>query len=85
MTVFAPALTTDTAWALQILDPTTQHGGTETWATLNVYDLVDGSNKALSDIPDAVSVMIMPVPNTCVLRISFTTAQVSTWSIVFHY
>jgi hypothetical protein len=85
MTVFAPALTTDTAWALQMLRPDTGEGGTETWATLNVYDLVDGSNKALSDIPDAVPVMIMPTPNSCALRFSFTTAQASTWYVVFHY
>ena len=85
MTVFAPNLTTDLTYNLQILDPRTAYGGTETWATLNVYDLVDGTNKALSDIPDTVPVMIMPVPNTCALRFSFATAQASTWLVIFNY
>ena len=85
ITIFAPDLTTDTTFNLQILDPRTSYGGTETWATLNVYDLSDGTNKALSDIPDNVPVMIMPVPNSCILRISYTTAQAQTWCIVFHY
>jgi hypothetical protein len=85
MTVFAPALTTDTTYNIQILDPRTANGGTETWATLNVYDMVDGTNKALSDIPDTVPVMIMPTPNSCALRFAFTTAQAATWLVVFHY
>lgn len=85
MTVFSPNLTTDTTYAIQILDPRTSDGGTETWATLNVYDLIDGTNKLLNDIPDSVPVMIMPVPNSCVLRFLYTTAQAATWLIVFHY
>jgi hypothetical protein len=85
MTVFAPALTTDTTFNIQILDPRTAFGGTETWSTLNVYDLADGTNKALSDVPDTVAVMIMPIPNTCALRFSYTTAQAATWVVLFHY
>ena len=85
ITVVAPNLTTDTTFNIQILDPRTSSGGTETWSTLNIYDLADGTNKALTDIPDTVAVMIMPIPNSCVLRFSYTTAQAQTWLVIFHY
>ncbi len=84
LTIIAPNLTTDTTFTLQILDPTTQAGGTETWASLNVYDLIDGTNKAVTDIPDNVSVMVFPAPSGAVLRITYTTAQAATFKVIFH-
>ena len=84
ITIIAPNLTTDTTYTLQVLDPDTQEGGTETWGSLNVYDLIDGTNKAVTDIPDNVTVHIPGIYGPLVLRISFTTAQVATFKILLH-
>jgi hypothetical protein len=83
MTIFAPNLATDTTFALQIAQPNTLDGGTETWATLNVYDLQDLSG-AVTAVPDTVASYIPFPPTGHPLRISFTTAQAATFYIVFH-
>ena len=79
--VTAPALTTDTAFTIESLDPTTQEGGTEVWATLNAYDLIDGTNKALTDIPDNATTMIFPLWGPQIIRLTFATAQAATFQV----
>lgn len=84
MTIIAPNLTTDTTFNIQMLDPRTANGGSETWATLSVHDLIDGTASALTPADNSTT-MVWPAPSGSVLRISYTTSQTATFVVIFHY